>query len=123
MKSTHGQSASCRARPMDVDDDLEDIRWIRGLGGERLPAVSYAFLANLTKSLLFAIGEGLGFFVVCFLHTSEQIFLYQGIRRLAGARHVMTGRVVNTVTRRWVGVPKERTPFRIHDAVVDFDDR
>ena len=25
---------------MKVDDGLEDIKWIRGLGGEMLPAVS-----------------------------------------------------------------------------------
>ena len=28
-------------RPVNVDDGLEDIRWIRGLGGEKLPAASY----------------------------------------------------------------------------------
>ena len=35
----------------------------------------------------------------------------------------ITGRVVNTVTRGWVGAPNERAPFRIHDAVVRFVDR
>ena len=30
----------------------------------------------------------------------------------------ITGRVVNTVARRWVGAPNERTSFSIHDAVV-----
>ena len=39
---------------MDVDDGLEDIRWIRGLAGERLPAASYALLPNLKKGILFA---------------------------------------------------------------------
>ena len=34
-----------------------------------------------------------------------------------------TGHGVNTVTLRWVGAPNERTPFRIHDAVVGFVDR
>ena len=70
---------------MNVDDDLEDIRWISGLGGERLPVASYTLLSNLEKDRFFAIGEGLRFFVVCFLHTREQIFC---IGRLAGARHV-----------------------------------
>ena len=35
-------------------------------------------------------------------------------------RHLV-GRVVNTVTRGWIGAPNERAPFRIHDAVVGFD--
>ena len=45
------------------------------------------------------------------------------IRRLTGARHVITGCVVNTVTRGWVGAPNERAQFRFHDAVVGFVDR
>ena len=49
IESTHGQPASCRASPVDVDDGLEDIRWIRGLRGEKLPAASYALLLNLKK--------------------------------------------------------------------------
>jgi len=43
---------------MNVDDDLEDIRWNRGLGGERLPTASYTLLPNLKKGLFFAMGEG-----------------------------------------------------------------
>ena len=84
IESTHGQPALCRARPVNVDDGLEDIRWIRGLGGEKLPAVSYALPPNLKKSLFFAIGEGSRNFVACFLHSSACVC----IRRLAGARHV-----------------------------------
>ena len=38
IEATHRQPASCRARPVNVDDGLEDIRWIRGLGGEKLPS-------------------------------------------------------------------------------------
>ena len=30
IEATHCQPASCRARPVNVDDGLEDIRWIRG---------------------------------------------------------------------------------------------
>ncbi|CAN0420811.1 unnamed protein product, partial [Laminaria digitata] len=29
----HGQPASCRARPVSIDDGLEGIMWIRGLEG------------------------------------------------------------------------------------------
>ena len=43
---------------MNVDDGLEDIRWIRGLGGEKLPAASDALFPNIKKSVFFAIGEG-----------------------------------------------------------------
>ena len=47
---------------MHVDDGFEYIRWIRGLGGERLPAAFYALLPNLKKSLVFAIEEGSSYF-------------------------------------------------------------
>ena len=62
---------------MNVDDGLEDIRWIRGLGGEKLPAASNALLPHLKRGQFFAIGEGSRFFVACFLHSSAQMFLYQ----------------------------------------------
>ena len=53
--------------------------------------------------------------VVCFLKTCGQTFLYQ----TPGRRPPRTaGRVVDTVTRGWVGAPNERARFRIHDAVV-----
>ena len=105
---------------MNVDDGLEDIRWIRGIGGEKLPAASYALLPNLKKGLLFAIGEGSRIFVACFLHSSAQMCLYQTPGRRPPP---MTGRFVNTVTRGWVGAPNERAPFRFHGAVVGFVDR
>ena len=36
--STHDQPASCRVRPLTIEDGLEDTMWIRSLGGERLLA-------------------------------------------------------------------------------------
>ena len=97
----------------------EDIRWIRGLGSEKLPAASYALLPNLNKGLLFAIGEGSIIFVTC-LHSSAHMCLYQ----TPGPRPPpITGRFVNTETRGLVGAPNERGPFRFHGAVVDFVDR
>ena len=58
---------------MNVDDGLEDIRWIRGRGGEKLPAASYALLPNLRKGLFFvAIGEGSRKNVACFLPGTQQ---------------------------------------------------
>ena len=106
---------------MNVDDGLEDIRWIRGLGGEKLPAASYALLPNPKNHLFFAIGEGSRIFVACFLHSSAQMCLYQtsGWRRPPP----ITGRFVNTVTRGWVGAPNGRAPFRLHRAVVGLVDR
>ena len=86
IESTRGQPASCRARPVNIDDELENSMWIHGLGGETLPAVSYALFPNLEKYLFFAIGQGSRFFVVCFLYTSGRMFF--GQTRLAGARHI-----------------------------------
>ena len=105
MEPTHGPPGSCRARPVNVDDGLEDIRWIRGLGGEKLPAASYAILPNLKKCPFYAIGEGSRNFVACFLHSSAQMCLYQTPGRCPPP---ITGRFVNTVTRGWVGAPNER---------------
>ena len=102
---------------MNVDDGLEDIRWIRGLGGEKLPAASNALLSNLKKGLFFAIGEGSRMFVACFLQSSAQMCLYQTPGRRPPP---ITRRFVNTVTRGWVGAPNGRAPFRFHGAVVDF---
>ena len=107
---------------MNVDDGLEDIRWIRGLGGDRLPAVSYALLPNLKKGLFFAIGEGSIIFVVCFLHSSTQMCLYQTPGRRPPLVRI-TGRVVNTVTRGWVGAHNERAPlyFMTQSLVLSID--
>ena len=85
VEATHGQTGSCRARPVSADDGLEDIRWIRGLGGEKLPAASYALLPNLKNGLFFAIGEGSRICIACFLHSRAKCVC---IRRLAGARHL-----------------------------------
>ena len=85
---------------MNVDDDIEDIRWTRRLRGERLPAASYALLSTLKKGQFFAIGEALRILVVCFLHTREQIFLYQTPGRSPPR---ITGRVVNHCCDQTVG--------------------
>ena len=100
---------------MNVDDGLEDIRWIRGLGGEKLPVASNALLPNLQKAYFLPSERDREFFVACFLHSSAQICLYQ-----TPGRHLppITGRFLNTVTRGWVGAPNKRAPFRFHGAVV-----
>ena len=102
---------------MNVDDALEDIWLIRGLGGEKLPAASNALPPNLKKGQFSAIGEGSTIFVACFLHSSAQMCLYQ-----TSCRHPppITGRFVNTVARGWVGAPNGRVPFSFHGAVVGF---
>ena len=81
---THGQRASCRARPMNIDGDLRNFMWIHGLGGERLLVMSYALCPN-PKNDYFAIGDGSRFFVICFLHTSGQMFFSP---TPGGARHI-----------------------------------
>ena len=81
---------------MNVYDCLEDIRWIRGLGGGKLPAASYALLPNLKDGLFFVIREGPRIFVACFLHSSAQMSLYQMPDQRPPP---ITGRFVNTVTR------------------------
>ena len=97
IEATHDQPGSFRARPANVDDGLEDIRWIRGLGGEKLPAASYDLLPNLKRGLFFAIGEGSRIFVTCFLHSSAQMCSYQ-----TAGRHppLITGRFVNRCLSR-----------------------
>ena len=102
-----GKAGGCRY-------GLEDIRWIRRLGGEKFPAASNTLLPNLKKGLFFAIGEGSRIFVTSFLHSSAQMCLYQTPGRRPPP---ITGRFVNTVTRGWVGAP------RFHAAVVGFVDR
>ena len=122
IEATHCQPGSCSARPVNVDDGLEDTRWIRGLGGEKLPAASYALLPNLKKGLFFAIGEESRIFVACFLHSSAQMCFVSDAWPAPATYHVI-GRFVNTVTRGWVGALNERAPFRFHGVVVGFVDR
>ena len=56
-ESTHGQPASCRARPVNVDGDLQNSMWIHGLGDERMPVMSYAFCPNQKKNVYFLPSE------------------------------------------------------------------
>ena len=42
---------------VNVDGGVEDITWIRGLGGEKSPAASYALLLNLLKKVLLLPSE------------------------------------------------------------------
>lgn len=67
---------------MTVDDGLEDKRWICCLGGETLPAVSYAIPQNDTKGALFAIGEISRVFPSVFYTPMEKCLC---TRRLPGA--------------------------------------
>ena len=120
IDAAHGQPTRCPARPTSINDGLEDIRWIHRLGGESLPAVSYGILPNLKKKLFFAIRDGWRSFVFCFVQTSGQMFFYHTPGQLPPHD---TGHGVKTMTLGWVGAPNERTPFRIHDAIVGFVDR
>ena len=118
MESTHGQPGSCRARPVNVDDGLEDLRRIRGLGGKKLPTASYALLPNLKKDLFFAIGEGSISFSPVSKQQRPNVFVSD-----AWPAPATYHRSLNTVTGGWVRAPNERAPFRFHGAVVGFVDR
>ena len=96
VESTHGQPSSCRARPVKVDDGLEGIRWIRGLGGEKLPAAPYPLPLNLKNFLFFCHWREIDIFFACFLHSSAQVRLYQTPGRRPPR---ISGHFVNTVTR------------------------
>ena len=76
----------------------EDIRWIRGLGGEKLPAASNALLPNLKKVYLVfvAIGEESIILIACFLHSSAELYLCLTPGRRPPP---VTGQFVNSVTR------------------------
>ena len=77
-------------------------------------------LPDLENFLIFAIGEGSRFLVVCFLYTSDQLFFSQTPGRRPPR---ITGLHVNYVTLGWVGAPNERAPLTFHGAVVGFVDR
>ena len=119
IEATYGQPGSRRARPVNVDDGLEDIRCIRGLGGEKLPAASYSLLPNLKKGLFLPSERDREFLSPVFYTAAPKCVC---IKRLAGARHLSPVVFVNTVTRGWVGAPNERAPFRFHGAVLGFVD-
>ena len=76
IDSTHGQPARCPARPTNIDDGLEDIRWIHGLGGESLPAASYDILPNLKKKTIFCHSRRIEKFCLLFrAHQRAIVFL------------------------------------------------
>ena len=51
--STHDHPVSCRARPLNIEDGLEDTMWIRRLGGERLLATTGCSRIFLSKWSLY----------------------------------------------------------------------
>ena len=90
---------------MKVNDGLEDIRWIRGVRGERLLASSFALLPKLNKSLSVCHRRRIEIFLACVLHCSTQMLFCQtpGQRGL-----LVTDRFVNTVH----GLAMEATSIR-----------
>ena len=69
IDSGHGQPARCPAWPTNIDDGLEDIRWIHDLGGESLPAASCGILSNLERPI-FCLLRRLEKY--CFLFSAHQ---------------------------------------------------
>ena len=74
IDSAQGQPARYLARPTNIDDGLEGIRWSHGLGGESLRAASHGILTNQKKSLFFAIRDGCRIVFFCFVQTSGEMF-------------------------------------------------
>ena len=72
------------ARSVNVDDGLEYIRWVSGLGGEKLPAASYALIPNLKKKAYFLPSERDREILSPVFYTAAPKCVC--IRRLAGAR-------------------------------------
>ena len=70
---------------MNVYDDFEYIRWIRGLGSERLPTASYALLSTLKKVYFLPSGRNWECLSSVFYRPVNKYFC---IRLLASARHV-----------------------------------
>ena len=115
MEPTHGQPASYRARPLNVNDGLEDIMWIRCPGGERLPTASYALRPNLNKLCFSPREEGSRFFIVCFLHTIRRYTFDLDIESTHGQPASCRARPVNIddnlQNSMWIhGLGGERLP-------------
>ena len=85
IESTHGQPASLRTRPVNLDDGLKYIRWIRGLGSEKFPRHPTFFSQTWKIYIYIAIGEGSTFLSPVFYTAAPWCVC---TRRLAGARHV-----------------------------------
>ena len=91
---------------MNADDGLEYIRWIRGLGGEKLPATSYALLPNL-KKLYFCHRRGIENFGRLFSTQQRPNLVVSDAWQAPATDHLP---FVNTVTRGWVGPPMTSAP-------------
>ena len=76
IELTHGQLALYWASPVNADDRLDVIMWIRCLGGERLPTASYALHPNVNKLFCSprsrSAKKRIEIFVVGFLDTSRR---------------------------------------------------
>ena len=79
-----------------------------GLGGERLPTVSYARFSNDLFWRLFSI------------HERPNVFSQTPINSKRPPH--ITGSLVNSVSLGWVGGHNEHAPVRVRDAVIDFVD-
>ena len=122
INSTHGQPVSCRARPMNVDDGLDHIRWIRGLGVERLPVASYILLPNREKGLFVCNRRKISSLCRLFsTHRPRTSVFVSKAWPAPTSYYRPCGE--HFVTRGWVRAPNEGPPFVIHDAVAGFVDR
>ena len=79
--------------------------------------MSCALCPNPKNAYFSAIGDGSRFFVICYLHTSGQMFFSQTPGRRPP---YITGLRVNSVTLRSVGATNERAPWIVHAAIAVF---
>ena len=86
-----------------------------------MPVMSYALCPNLKKMSVFCHRRRIEIF--CHLFSIPQRPNVCFSRHLPGARHIITGLRVSSVTLGWVGAPNERAPFKFHDAIAAFADR
>ena len=86
IDAAHGQPARCPARPTNIDDGLEDIGWVHGLGVESLTAASYGILPIPEKKNYFLPFETDGEVLSSVLCTPVANCVF--IIRLVSSRHM-----------------------------------
>ena len=119
LESTHGQPASCRARPVNTGHVLQNRMWVHGPARERLPAMSYALCPNLNRCLFLSWERDRYLSSSVFYTRTANVFSQTPGRR---SPHI-TGLRVSSVTLMRVEAPNERAPFRFHDAIAVYADR
>ena len=86
IEASHGEPGSCRARPVNVDDGLEDMRWIPWSRGREVARGVLRSSPKPEKKTYFLPSERDRESLSPVFYTAAPKCVC--IRRLAGARHV-----------------------------------